>query len=97
MNINFPTVTPELDQIIKSNYKYTDSFVTGFVFASPQRYGVVNLKPAYNYMLSNLNQFESQPSFNGDTMTIPVFAFAFSGQTYFTDTYKWSIGFFFEN
>jgi hypothetical protein len=45
-------------------------------------------------MLSHLNQFESQPFFNGNTMTmtVPVFAFAFSGQTYFTDTYKWYIG-----
>jgi len=92
VNLNFPTITPELDQLIKSNYKYTDSFMSGFVFASPQRYGVVNVKPAYNYMLSHLSQFESQPFFSGDTMTVPVFAFAFSGQTYFTDTYKWSIG-----
>jgi hypothetical protein len=45
-------------------------------------------------MISHLSQFESQPFFNGNTMTmtVPVFAFAFSGQTYFTDTYKWSIG-----
>jgi hypothetical protein len=92
VNINFPTVTPELDGVLKSNYKYTDSFVNGFVFASPQRYGVINVKPAYNYILAHLTQFETNPYFSGDTMTIPVFAFAFSGQTYFTDTYKWSIG-----
>jgi hypothetical protein len=94
VNLNFPTVTPELDQLIKSNYQYANSFVSGFVFASPQRYGVVNVKPAYDYMLSHLNQFESQPFFNENTMTmtVPVFAFAFSGQTYFTDTYKWYIG-----
>ena len=72
VNLNFPTVTPELDQLIKSNYQYTDSFVSGFVFASPQRYGVVNVKPAYDYMLSHLNQFESQPFFNENTMTMTV-------------------------
>lgn len=92
VNINFPTVTPELDGVLKSNYKYTDSFVNGFVFASPQRYGVINVKPAYNYILAHLTQFETNPYFSGDTMTIPVFAFAFSGQTYFTDTYKWLVG-----
>jgi hypothetical protein len=92
VNVNFPTVTPELDGLLKSNYKYTDSFMNGFVFATPQRYGVVNVKPAYNYMLSHITHFEPRPMFSGDTMTIPVFAFAFSGQTYFTDTYKWLIG-----
>lgn len=92
VNINFPTVTPELDGVLKSNYKYSDSFVNGFVFASPQRYGVINVKPAYNYILAHLTQFEANPYFSGDTMTIPVFAFAFSGQTYFTDTYKWLVG-----
>jgi hypothetical protein len=92
VNVNFPTVTPELDGLLKSNYKYTDSFMNGFVFAAPQRYGVINVKPAYNYMLSHITQFEPRPFFSGDTMTVPVFAFAFSGQTYFTDTYKWAIG-----
>jgi hypothetical protein len=53
---------------------------------------VVNVKPVYNYMLDHLNQYEPAPFLKGDTMTIPVFAFAFSNETYFTDTYKAYIG-----
>lgn len=92
VNVTFPTVSSKLDSLIKSNYKYTDSWIQGAVFASPQRYGVVNLKPIYNYMLDHITQYEPNPFLKGDTMTIPVFAFAFSNQTYFTDTYKWFIG-----
>ena len=92
VNVNFPTVSSELDSLIKLNYKYTDSWIQGAVFASPQRHGVVNLKPIYNYILNHITQYESAPFLDGDTMTIPVFAFAFSNETYFTDTYKWGIG-----
>ena len=92
VNITFPTVTSDLAALIKSNYKYTDSWIQGAVFASLQRYGVVNVKPIYNYMLDHITQYEPAPFLNGDTMTIPVFAFAFSNETYFTDTYKASIG-----
>ena len=92
VNVTFPTVPSDLDSLIKSNYKYTDSWIQGAVFASPQRYGVVNVKPIYNYMLAHLTQYEPAPFLRGDTMTIPIFAFAFSNETYFTDTYKANIG-----
>jgi hypothetical protein len=53
---------------------------------------VVNVKPIYNYMLDHITQYEPAPFLKGDTMTIPIFAFAFSNETYFTDTYKANIG-----
>jgi hypothetical protein len=92
VNITFSNVPSNVDSLIKSNYKYTDSWVQGAVFASPQRYGAINVKPIYNYMLDHLTQYEQTPFLKDDTMTIPVFAFAFSNQTYFTDTYKSNIG-----
>jgi len=92
VNITFPQVSTDLDSLIKSNYLYADSWIHGAVFASPQRYGVVNLRPIYNYLLAHITQYEPAPFLEGDTMTIPVFAFAFSNQTFFTDPNKADIG-----
>jgi hypothetical protein len=50
------------------------------------------LRPIYKYMLDNLTTFEHTPSETQDKITIPVFAFAFTGETYFTYPYKWYIG-----
>lgn len=105
VNVQFPQVSEELHNVIQDSYKYTDSWIMGADFASPERYGVVDLRPVYKYMLDNFQLFERSgryahtanygnfdPSMVGGTMTIPVFAFAFSGETYFTYTYKWFIG-----
>ena len=92
VNVTFPTVSSDLDSLIKANYMYADSWIHGAVFASPQRYGVVNLRPIYNYLVAHITQFEQAPFLKGDTMTIPVFAFAFSNETYFTDPNKADIG-----
>ena len=92
VNITFPKVSPDLDSLIKANYLYVDSWIHGAVFASPQRYGVINLRPIYNYMLAHITQFERAPFLKADTMTIPVFAFAFSNETFFTDPNKADIG-----
>jgi hypothetical protein len=78
--------------LIGSEYKYTDSWIYGNQFSSPLRYGIVDLRPVYKYVLDNFNEFEpgiiiSTPS----RKTIPVFCFALSGQTYFTYTSKWNI------
>jgi len=92
VNLSFPEVTQPLHELIRSHYKYTDSWIEGNVFATPERYGVVDLRPIYEYMLDNIESFESSPRTSPDAITIPVFAFALSGETYFTYTYKWSIG-----
>lgn len=92
VNLSFPEVTPQLHELIRSHYKYTDSWIQGNIFASPQRYGVVDLRPIYQYVLDNIASFEPKPRVGPDTTTIPVFAFALSGETYFTYTYKWFLG-----
>jgi len=92
VNVTFPKVPSDLDSLIRANYLYADSWIHGAVFASPQRYGVVNLRPVYNYILAHITQFEPAPFLKDDTMTIPVFAFAFSNETYFTDPNKANIG-----
>jgi hypothetical protein len=92
VNLSFPEVTQQLHELIRSHYKYTDSWIQGNIFASPERYGVVDLRPIYQYILENMALFEPKARIGSDTITIPVFAFAFSGDTYFTYTYKWSIG-----
>jgi hypothetical protein len=79
-----------LVDVIRSNYKYTDSFTFG-VSGTPLQYGIVDARPVYKYLADNLRQFE--PNFHRDSseFTVPVFAFAFSNNTLFTFTYKWII------
>jgi len=92
VNLDFVQVSEQLHDLIKSNYKYTDSWIYGGVFGEPQRYGIANLRPIYKYMLDNLSTFEHNAYQTQDRITIPVFAFAFTGETYFTYAYKWDIG-----
>ncbi len=103
VNLSFPDVPGPLHDSIKAGYKYTDSWVVGALFDEPERYGIVDLRPVYKYMLDNFATFESNspthvatsefnPNLIQGTLIIPVFAFAFSNQTYFSYTYKWSIG-----
>jgi hypothetical protein len=81
---------PGLEDVIRSNYKYTDSFTFG-VSGQPLQYGVVDARSVYKYFEDNLQNFE--PNFHRDRyeFTVPVFAFAFSRDALFTFTYKWII------
>jgi hypothetical protein len=92
VNLNFPDVPSDLQNLIQSSYKYTDSWIEGGVFATPERYGVVDLRPVYDYILKNFAIYEKNARISAGLVTIPAFAFAFSGETYFTYTYKWFIG-----
>ncbi len=103
VNLNFPDLPGPLRDIIGGSYKYTDSWLMGADFAHPERYGIVDLRPVYKYMLDNFGSFESNspthiatsefnPNMVEGTVIIPVFAFAFSSETYFSYTYKWFIG-----
>jgi hypothetical protein len=92
VNLHIQNTTQALHALIGSEYKYTDSWIWGNTFSSPLRYGVVDLRPIYRYVLDNFNQFEPTISTGSPSRrTIPVFGFAFSGQTYFTYTSKWNI------
>jgi hypothetical protein len=64
----------------------------GAVFATPERYGIVDLRPVYDYVLKNFATYEKNPRISAGLITIPAFAFAFSSETYFSYTYKWIIG-----
>jgi hypothetical protein len=92
VSVNFEDLAkyPSLEDVIRSNYKYTDSFTFG-VSGQPLQYGIVDARPVYKYLGDNLRQFE--PNFHRDSseFTVPVFAFAFSSDTLFTFTYKWII------
>ncbi len=81
---------PQLENVIESNFIYTDSFTFG-VNGQPLRYGIVDARPVYKYLQDNIYTFE--PNFRRDRseFTVPVFAFAFSKDTLFTFTYKWFI------
>jgi hypothetical protein len=92
VDIHFSGANQQIHELIDSSYKYADSWLMGGVFGSPQRYGVVDLRPVYKYVLDNIASFEPNPRVTSDRVTIPVFAFALSGNTYFTYTYKWQIG-----
>lgn len=92
VGIHFSETDQQLHDLIGFSYKYTDSWIMGGVFGLPERYGVVDLRPIYKYTLDNLLTFEPNPEIIGKKVTVPVFAFALSGETYFTYTYKWQIG-----
>lgn len=92
VNVNFVDVSQELGAVIQSGYKYTDSWIQGSEFCSPERFGIVDVRPAYDYLLNHLSDYEKNPHLTTTTMTIPAFVFAFSGQTYFSYTYKWFVG-----
>ncbi len=81
---------PQLQNVIESNYKYTDSLTFGFN-GQPLQYGIVDARPVYKYLQDNIGMFE--PNFHRDRseFTVPVFAFAFSKETLFTFSYKWII------
>jgi len=81
---------PGLEEVIRSNYKYTDSFTFG-VTGQPLQYGIVDARPVYKYLGDNLQSFEPNFHRDGSEYTIPVFAFAFSNDTLFTFSYKWII------
>ena len=51
----------------------------------------VDLRPIYEYLQENLEAFVANISRDEEEFTIPVFAFAFSNQTVFGITFKWSI------
>ena len=92
VNLHIQNTTQELHSLIASEYKYTDSWIHGNVFSTPLRYGVVDLRPVYKYVLDNYNEFEPKVfSSSASRRTIPVFAFALSDRTYFTYTSKWYI------
>lgn len=81
---------PELQKVIDSNYKYTDSFTFG-VSGQPLQYGIVDARPVYQYIRDNIQTFEPNVHRDRSEFTVPVFAFAFSNDTLFTFTYKWII------
>jgi hypothetical protein len=92
VSINFEDLSkyPGLENVIRSNYKYADSFTFG-VSGQPLQYGIVDARPVYKYILDNLQTFEPNYQRSRSEFTIPVFAFAFSKDTLFTFTYKWII------
>jgi hypothetical protein len=92
VNVNFPSVPSDLHNLMQASYKYTDSWLMGAVFATPERYGIVDLRPVYDYVLKNFATYEKNPRISAGLITIPAFAFAFSSETYFSYTYKWIIG-----
>jgi hypothetical protein len=92
VDINFVDISSGLRQTLVSSYKYTDSWTLGADWCEPEGYGVVDVRPAYKYLTEHLSDYETHPYLTEDTMTIPVFAFAFTGETYFTFGYKWYIG-----
>jgi hypothetical protein len=82
---------PELQNLIDAHYKYMDSWTYKYVLYEPQKIGSVDLRPIYKYLQDNLAKFAVNLTRSEDEVTIPVFAFAFSEETYFTYSYKWFV------
>jgi hypothetical protein len=82
---------PDLQAVVKSSYKYADSYTYGVEFASPLRYGIVDTRPIYQYFQNNINTFEPHYRRDRTEFTVPVYAFAFSNETSMAFTGKWLI------
>jgi len=82
---------PELLKLLVDHYKYLDSWTYAYVFDDLQEYGSVDVRPIYKYLQDNLGAFVPGIHHDENEFTIPVFAFAFSEETYFTYSYKWFI------
>lgn len=92
VSLKFEDLTqyPDLEHVIQSSYMYSDSFTYG-VSAQPLRYHIVDARPVYKFLEDNMQTFEPDYRQDNTLYVIPVFAFAFSNDTLFTFTYKWSI------
>jgi len=82
---------PDLQNVIDSNYKYADSYTMGVEFASPQQFRMVDARPVYEYLQGNMQIFEPDYHRDRSEFTVPVYAFAFSNETYFAWSYKWIV------
>jgi hypothetical protein len=82
---------PELQNVLRSNYKFSDSFTAGVDFASPQQYGIIDARSVYKYLRENMQTFEPNYHRDRSEFTDPVFAFAFTNQTVFAWNYKYLI------
>ncbi len=94
VSVTFENLTnyPDLQQILNHNYRYSDSFTAGIDFGSPQKYGIVDARPVYQYLVDHLRQFEPNYRRDRTEFTDPAFLFALSNNTVFAWDYKWLIG-----
>ena len=76
---------PELLKLIVENYYLPVPEL------NPESIPYVDLRPIYEYLQENLEEFVSNVSRSEDEFTIPVFAFAFSGNISIAFTTKWGV------
>lgn len=76
----------ELEQTVLRSFKFTDSWIFGSVLGSMQRYGIVDARPVYKFLVDHLDAYSPGRTQSEKLFVIPVFCFAFSEETYLSYT-----------
>jgi len=81
---------PALQKLLKDNRRFLDSYIVKDILM--EKLELVDERPVYKYLQENLNSFVPQISRNETELTIPIFAFALSGDAHFAGSWKWYVG-----
>ena len=81
---------PELANLLDANRRLLETFAYKNIVYETFEY--IDERPIYKYLQDNLNQFVPQPSRNECEFTVPIFAFALSGDAHFGGSEKWYVG-----
>lgn len=81
---------PALQKLLKDNRRFLDSYIVKDILV--EKYELVDERPIYKYLQENLNSFVPQISRDETELTIPIFAFALSGDAHFAGSWKWYVG-----
>jgi len=81
---------PDLQKLLKDNRRFYNSYIIRDVFQD--KYEYVDERPIYKYLQENLRSFVPQILHDESEFTIPMFAFALSGDAHFGYSYKWEVG-----
>jgi len=81
---------PALQKLLKDNRRFLDSYIVKDILM--EKMELVDERPIYKYLQENLDSFVPQISRNETELTIPIFAFALSGDAHFAGSWKWYVG-----
>ena len=81
---------PELANLLDANRRFLETFAYKNIVYETFEY--IDERPIYKYLQDNLGQFVPQVSRNEYEFTVPIFAFALSGDAHFGGSEKWYVG-----
>jgi len=81
---------PELANLLDANRRLLETFAYKNILYETVEY--IDERPIYKYLQDNLNLFVPEVRRDEHEFTVPIFAFALSGDTAFGGSWKWYIG-----